>query len=115
MATIEITKTNFARTVEDTDILLLDVWAPWCPPCRAFGPIFEDISEQHPDVVFGKVNADEEQELAALFKVRSIPTVLALRAGVVLFNQAGLLNRSQLNQVITSILAIDMDTLRTGP
>ncbi|MCX7961455.1 MAG: thioredoxin [Burkholderiales bacterium] len=108
MATLELTLDNFERTVTDHPIVIVDFWAPWCGPCRGFAPVFERASEAHPDVVFAKVNTDEQQALAAAFDIRSIPTVMLFREKVILFQQAGALPAQALEQLIAEAKALDM-------
>ena len=108
MATVEITKDNFEETVTSNNMVIIDFWAAWCGPCRGFAPVFEAASEKHTDVVFGKVNADEQQELAAAFSIRSIPYVMLLRENVILFAQAGSLPGEALESVIDQARALDM-------
>ena len=108
MATEEITAQNFEETITSNDIVLVDFWAPWCGPCRSFAPTYEKVSENHTDIVFAKVNTEEEQELASHFQIRSIPTLMVFRDQVILFAQAGMLSESQLEQVITQVRSIDM-------
>jgi thioredoxin len=108
MATVELTKENFEQTVNGNPIVIVDFWAPWCGPCRGFAPVFEKASDAHPDVVFGKINSDEQQELAAAFNIRSIPTLMVFREKVVLFQQAGALPGQALDQVLTQAKALDM-------
>jgi thioredoxin len=108
MATIELTKDNFEQTVNGNPIVIIDFWAPWCGPCRGFAPVFEKASESHPDVVFAKVNSDEQQELAGSFNIRSIPTLMVFREKVVLFQQAGALPGQALEQVLTQAKSLDM-------
>ena len=108
MATVELTKDNFEQTVNGNPIVIVDFWAPWCGPCRGFAPVFEKASEAHPDVVFAKVNSDEQQELAGAFNIRSIPTLMVFREKVILFQQAGALPGQALDQVLTQAKSLDM-------
>ena len=108
MATMELTKDNFEQTVNGNPIVIVDFWAPWCGPCRGFAPVFEKASEAHPDVVFAKVNSDEQQELAGAFNIRSIPTLMVFREKVILFQQAGALPGQALEQVLTQAKSLDM-------
>ena len=108
MATMELTKENFEQTVSDNPIVIVDFWAPWCGPCRSFAPVFEKASETHADVVFAKVNSDEQQELAGAFNIRSIPTLMVFREKVILLQQAGALPGQALDQVLTQAKALDM-------
>ena len=112
MATIELTKDNFENTVNGNPIVIIDFWAPWCGPCKGFAPVFEKASEAHADVVFAKVNTDEQQELAGSFNIRSIPTLMVFRDKVILFQQAGALPGSALEQVIAQAQSIDMAKVR---
>jgi thioredoxin len=108
MATVTLTKDNFEIVVNGNDMVIVDFWAPWCGPCKGFAPVFDAASEKHGDIVFGKVNTDEEQELAASFGIRSIPTLMLFREKVILFSQAGALPGSALEQVITKGKELDM-------
>jgi thioredoxin 1 len=108
MATLELTKENFNQTIESGKTVIIDFWAPWCGPCRAFAPTFEAVSEQHPDVIFAKINTEAEQELGAAFNIRSIPTLMVFREKVILFTQAGMLPKAALEQVVQQALSVDM-------
>jgi len=108
VATVELTKDNFEQTVNENPLVIVDFWAPWCGPCRGFAPVYEKASETHQDVVFAKVNTDEQQELAGAFQIRSIPTLMVFREKVILFQQAGALPGQALEQVITQAKTIDM-------
>ncbi len=108
MATIELTKDNFNATIENNDVVIVDFWAPWCGPCRMFAPTFEAVSEQHPNVVFAKLNTEDQQELAASFNIRSIPTLMVFREKVIVFSQAGMLPKAGFEQVVQKSLELDM-------
>jgi len=112
MPTVELTKDNFDSVVNENPIVIVDFWAPWCGPCRGFAPVFEKASEAHADVVFAKVNTDQEQELAGSFNIRSIPTLMVFREKVILFQQAGALPASSLEQVLSQAKALDMAEVR---
>jgi thioredoxin 1 len=109
MATTELTSDIFQQTLEDSDILFIDFWADWCGPCKQFAPVYEQISEQHPEITFGKVDTEAERELAAAAKISSIPTLMAFREKVLVFSQPGALNAEQLTQVVTAVKDLDMD------
>jgi len=108
MPTVELTKDNFEQVVTGGDMVIVDFWAPWCAPCRAFAPTFETASERHADVVFAKVNTEEEQELAGAFNIRSIPTLMVFREKVILYSEAGSLPAPMLEQVIAQAKGVDM-------
>ncbi|HEY2629568.1 MAG TPA: thioredoxin [Usitatibacter sp.] len=112
MAVVELTKENFEQVITSNPTVIVDYWAPWCGPCRGFAPVFEKVSEMHPDVVFAKVNTEEEQEIAAHFQIRSIPTLMVFREQIIVFSQPGALPQSAFEQVITKAKALDMEEVR---
>jgi thioredoxin 1 len=112
MAVIDLTKENFEQVVTSNPTVIVDFWAPWCGPCRGFAPVFEKVAEKHPDVVFAKVNTDEEQEIGGHFQIRSIPTLMVFRDQVIVFSQPGALPQGALEQVVDKAKALDMDEVR---
>jgi thioredoxin 1 len=112
MATLDLTKDIFEQTVLNNDLVILDFWAPWCGPCQGFAPVYEEISEKYADVVFAKVNTEEEQELAGYFQIRSIPTLMVFREKIIIFSQPGALPGSALEEIITKAKTLDMDQIR---
>jgi len=112
MATANLTKDAFQETVEKNGIVLVDWWAAWCGPCRAFGPVFERVSGKHPDAVFAKVDTEAEQELAAAFGIRSIPTLMIFRDRVLLYAEPGALPEGALEELVSKVKALDMDDVR---
>ncbi len=112
MSVVELNKENFESTVTQDGIVLVDLWAPWCGPCRAFAPIFEKASERHPDVTFSKLNTEDQRELGAALQIRAIPTLMVFRDGVLLLKQAGMVPGKALDSLIQQANELDMDELR---
>ena len=112
MAVVELTKDNFEQVVTSNPTVIVDYWAPWCGPCRGFAPVFEKVSEAHPDVVFAKVNTDDEQEIAAHFQIRSIPTLMVFRESIIVFSQPGALPQGAFEQVVQRAKTLDMEEVR---
>ena len=108
MAVVELTDQNFEDTVSNNDFVIVDYWAPWCGPCRSFAPTYEKVSEEHEDIVFAKVNTEEEQGIASHFQIRSIPTLMIFREKVIIFSQAGALPESGLKELIQHASDLDM-------
>jgi len=112
MAVVELTKENFEQVITSNPMVIVDYWAPWCGPCRGFAPVFEAVAEANPDVVFAKVNTDDEQEIAQHFQIRSIPTLMVFKEQVVVFSQAGALPKGPFEQVVEKAKELDMEEVR---
>ena len=111
MPTLELTSANFNATIESGKTVIIDFWAPWCGPCRAFAPTYEAVADEYPDVVFGKINTEAEPDLGAAFNIRSIPTLMVFREQVILFTQAGMLPKSALQEIVNKSIEVDMATV----
>ena len=112
MAVVELTKDNFEEVVTNNAFVIVDFWAPWCGPCRSFAPTYEKVSEDHPDVVFAKVNTEEEHEIAGHFQIRSIPTLMIFRDKIIIFSEAGALPESAFRELVKKAGELDMDEVR---
>ena len=112
MAVVELTKDNFEDTITNNGFVIIDFWAPWCGPCRSFAPTYDKVSEDHPDVIFGKVNTEEQQELAMHFQVRSIPTLMIFRDSIIIFSQPGALPESAFRDLVGKAGELNMDEVR---
>ena len=113
MATLDMSEPNFAETIENNELVILDFWAEWCGPCKAYGPVYERVSEAFPDVVFGKINTEEQQGLAGMFGIRSIPTTIAFKEGIGVFMQPGAIPEDALKDLIVKLQNLDMDEVRS--
>jgi len=112
VAVVELTKDNFEKTIIDNDFVVVDFWATWCGPCRSFAPVYEKVSEDHPSIVFAKVNTEEERELAAHFQIRSIPTLMIFRDRIIIFSQPGALPEGMFRELMAKASELDMDEVR---
>lgn len=109
MATTDLNQESFQETIEGNDIVLVDWWADWCGPCKMFAPVYDEVSQQHDDIVFGKIDTEDQQQLAAAAGISSIPTLMAFRENVLVFSQPGAINAQQLDQLIEQVRGLDME------
>ncbi|HIE63008.1 MAG: thiol reductase thioredoxin [Methanobacteriota archaeon] len=114
MATVNITEPEFAEIIENNELIILDFWAEWCGPCKAYGPVYERVSEEFPDVVFGKIDTESEQSLSGYFNVRSIPTTIAFKEGIGVFSQPGALPEEALKDLVTQLQNLNMNEVRAA-
>ena len=112
MATINLTKENLEETINNNKMVIVDFWAEWCGPCKSFGPTFEKVSEEYPDIVFAKVDTEAQQELGSMFQIRSIPTVMMFKEQIIIFKEAGALPESSLKEVLERVTTLDMEKVR---
>jgi thioredoxin 1 len=112
MAVVNLTQENFETTVADNPFVVVDFWAPWCGPCRTFGPVFEKVSDDHDDIIFAKVNTEDEQQIAAHFQIRSIPTLMIFRDQIIIFSQPGALPEGSFRELLVKAGELDMDKVR---
>ncbi len=113
MAVIELNKDNFDKTITENNLVIVDFWATWCGPCKGFAPVYDEVSNDFNDVVFAKVNTEDEQELATNFQVRSIPTLMIFKEKIAIFSQAGALAKSDLEDILNKAKKVDMDMVRS--
>ncbi len=112
MATVDVTADNFNEIITNNDFVIVDFWAPWCGPCKGFAPLYDELSEKYPDLVFAKVNTEEQQALAGEFQIRSIPTIMIFREQIIMFSQPGAPQGPQMEQIIEQIQGLDMDEVK---
>ncbi|HEC06661.1 thioredoxin [Thiolapillus sp.] len=112
MAVLELNKDNFEDTINNNSFVIIDFWAPWCGPCKSFAPTYEKVSEDFPDVVFSKINTEDEQEIAAHFQIRSIPTLMIFRDQIIIYSEAGALPEGSFRQLVEQASSLDMDDVR---
>lgn len=112
MPVLELDADTFQNTITGNATVIIDFWAPWCAPCRAFAPTFEAVSAQHPDIVFAKINTEEQEGIAAAFNIRSIPTLMVFRDQIIIYSEAGALSPAAFDQLLSEVMALDMDTVR---